>query len=167
MFVNHVSVHCAKALNVQPWSTVQPNHPADHLPSRAEDILVETAFHQPQCWRSALHCNLDITVHDVHVLLSDYYIKWHLQHPYKSVTLISTFLIITRKRAIAKALHLEGRTTLRQSFWVFLACLVWKYYFRMFCEVRLATAMWSRSAHYAQCACALWADALRTHAVNK
>ena len=48
-----------------------------------------------------------------------------------------------RKRAIAKALHLERPTTLRQTFWVFRACLVWKYCFRTFCEVHLATAMWS------------------------
>ena len=30
----------------------------------------------------------------------------------------------TRKRAIAKALHLEGRTTSRQTFWGFRVCLV-------------------------------------------
>ena len=38
----------------------------------------------------------------------------------------------TRKRAIAKALHLEGRTTSRQTYWVFRVCLVWKYCFRTF-----------------------------------
>ena len=30
----------------------------------------------------------------------------------------------TRKRAIAKALHLEGRTTSRQTLWAFRVCLV-------------------------------------------
>ena len=39
----------------------------------------------------------------------------------------------TRKRAIAKALHLEGRTTSRQMFWVFRVCLVSKYCFRTSC----------------------------------
>ena len=44
------------------------------------------------------------------------------------VNSINVCLIIatatTRKRAIAKALHLEGRTTSRQTFWVFRVCLV-------------------------------------------
>ena len=55
-------------------------------------------------------------------------------------------IFITRKRAIAKALHLEGRTTsaIAPDILVFFqVCLNWKYCFRTFCEVRLGTAAWS------------------------
>jgi len=38
---------------------------------------------------------------------------------------VSNRTVRTRKRAIAKALHLEGRTTSLQTFWVFRVCLVW------------------------------------------
>ena len=62
--------------------------------------------------------------------------------------LIKAQKTLTRKRAFAKALHLEGRTTSRQTFWVFQIWLVWKYSFRTFCEVRMATATW-RHAHQA------------------
>ena len=47
----------------------------------------------------------------------------------------------TRKRAIAKALHLEGRTTSRQTFWVFLFFLFENIVFGRLVYVRMATAI--------------------------
>ena len=50
----------------------------------------------------------------------------------------------TRKRAIAKALHLKGQTTSRQTFWVFRVGLVWKYCFRTSYVPLGATWPWKR-----------------------
>jgi len=66
---------------------------------------------------------------------------------YLHQTRYTTTICTTRKRAIAKALHLEGRTTSLQTFWVFRVCLVWKYCFRTFCEVPPTTATWSHAHH--------------------
>jgi len=56
------------------------------------------------------------------------------------------------------ALHLEGRTTSCQTFWVFRVCLVWKYCFRTFCKFGVATATWRH---------AIMRTSQRAHALNK